>query len=89
MRLRALRPALLAAALLPVSSPAQTLVWSQDGEAQDDRFGISVSGGADLDGDGFDDVVVGSWRHDGPGGVDAGKAYAYSGQTLAQLWILD
>ncbi|HET6203975.1 MAG TPA: integrin alpha, partial [Planctomycetota bacterium] len=81
--------ALLALAAFACGAPAQTLVWSQDGEGQDDRFGISVSGGADFDGDGFDDVVVGSWRHDGPAGLDAGKAYAYSGQTLAQLWVLD
>jgi hypothetical protein len=48
------------------------------GEAIGDRFGISVSGGADFNGDGFDDVIVGAFLSD-YGGQDAGRAYIYYG----------
>src|SRR5262245_60929720 len=81
----------VAFALLGLSSAslAQVPVWSQDGEAQDDRFGISVGGGGDFDGDGFDDVIVGSWKHNGLAGADTGKVYLYSGQTFGLLWFFD
>jgi hypothetical protein len=49
-----------------------------NGEAAGDRFGISVSGVGDLNGDGFADVVVGAYQNDA-GGVDAGRAYLYFG----------
>ena len=50
-----------------------------DGEKYQ-QFGISVSGGGDFDGDGFDDVIVGSDDGDyyDPGG---GSAYAYYGSA--------
>ena len=52
------------------------------GETADDRFGESVSGAGDLNGDGFADVVVGAWRND-VGGSDAGRAYIYYGGPSA------
>jgi hypothetical protein len=44
----------------------------------DDRFGISVSGAGDVNGDGYADVIVGASGNDG-GGADAGRAYVYYG----------
>jgi hypothetical protein len=46
--------------------------------ATDDVFGISVSGAADVNRDGYDDVIVGSSLSDA-GGVNAGRAYVYYG----------
>jgi len=44
-------------------------------------FGISVSGAGDLNGDGFDDVVVGASSED-TGGVLAGAAYVFFGGAV-------
>ena len=48
------------------------------GENLDDLFGTSVSGAADFNGDGFDDVVVGAWDNGGGGGR-SGRAYVFHG----------
>lgn len=60
-----------------------------DGQAADDNLGISVSDAGDVDGDGFDDVIVGALYADPGGLVDAGSAYVYSGATGALLWQFD
>ncbi|MGE5178806.1 MAG: integrin alpha, partial [Bacteroidota bacterium] len=44
------------------------------GATPGENFGASVAGGGDVDGDGFDDFVVGAPTSD-QGGTDAGKAY--------------
>ena len=44
------------------------------GEGPGDGAGIAVSGGGDVDGDGFDDTLIGAHRSD-DGGQDAGQAY--------------
>ncbi len=44
-----------------------------EGAAAGDRFGRSVAGGFDANGDGLDDVAIGAPGHDAPGG-DAGMA---------------
>ncbi|MBX7042016.1 MAG: FG-GAP-like repeat-containing protein, partial [Ignavibacteria bacterium] len=43
-----------------------------------DRFGNSVSSAGDVNGDGYDDLIVGAYANDG-GGTDAGRAYIYFG----------
>ncbi|MCP4386463.1 MAG: hypothetical protein GY798_34485, partial [Hyphomicrobiales bacterium] len=48
------------------------------GDAGGDRAGWSVSSAGDVNGDGFDDLVVGS-RYGDDGGADAGEAYVVFG----------
>lgn len=43
-----------------------------------DQFGSAIAGVGDVNGDGFDDVIVGAYAHDA-GGTDAGRAYVYFG----------
>jgi len=53
--------------------------WS--GPVGEANFGRSVDGAGDVDGDGFDDVVVGN-----PDAGVTGAAIVYSGQTGGVLW---
>ena len=49
---------------------------------QDDYVGNAVSNAGDIDGDGFDDLVVGAYRNDG-GGTDAGRAFVFFGDDFS------
>ncbi|MEE2752033.1 MAG: integrin alpha [Myxococcota bacterium] len=51
------------------------------GEEDGERMGHSLGAAGDVDGDGWVDLVAGSYGHD-ESGFDAGKAYIWSGQTL-------
>jgi hypothetical protein len=51
-----------------------------DGETVSDFSGISVSTAGDVNGDGFDDVIVGATRAD-PNGYDSGSSYVVFGQA--------
>ena len=51
------------------------------GENEDDNAGFAVSGGADINGDGLDDLVVGAPFADSNDDVDSGKAYVVFGKT--------
>ncbi|HEV8320446.1 MAG TPA: VCBS repeat-containing protein [Myxococcota bacterium] len=48
------------------------------GETAGDQFGLSVASAGDVNGDGYDDLVVGA-RFNDAGGTDAGRAYVYLG----------
>ena len=62
-------------------------VW--EGEAQGDFFGYAVASAGDINGDGFDDVVVGAPQYDAVTGVDAGRVYVFSGKDWEVLRTLD
>ncbi len=51
-----------------------------DGMAQGDRSGFSVSNAGDVNGDGFDDVIVGALNAD-PNGFFSGASYVVFGKT--------
>jgi uncharacterized repeat protein (TIGR01451 family) len=50
------------------------------GEAAEDRIGRSVVGVGDVNGDGYDDFLIGSVSSD-YGGVDAGQSYLFLGRA--------
>lgn len=53
------------------------------------RFGYSVAGGCDFNGDGHPDIVVGAPYFDLVGKLDAGRVYIFSGVDHRVLCILD
>ena len=54
------------------------------GEVPKDVFGVSVSSAGDVNGDGFDDVVVGAWDN-GAGGGRSGRAYVFLGPLAGTI----
>ena len=50
-----------------------------NGASADDRSGFSVSSAGDVNGDGFDDLIVGAYLADQTGKPDAGKSYVVFG----------
>ena len=71
------------------SGATGSLIWQIDGAAAEDGLGSSVSGAGDVDGDGFDDVIVGAPKADPGGQSAAGSAFVYSGATGALIWQID
>jgi len=63
-----------------IFEPIDYLVKALNGESAGDHFGISVALAGDVNGDGFDDVIVGAPGNDA-GGSMAGRAYVFSGKT--------
>ncbi|MFQ5646428.1 MAG: carbohydrate binding domain-containing protein [bacterium] len=49
------------------------------GENTRDASGYSVAGLGDVNGDGYNDILIGAWSND-QGGIDAGKAYLFFGE---------
>src|SRR5215204_920303 len=67
-------------AVLDLSSLDGTTGFQISGEAEGDRSGFSVSGAGDINGDGFDDVIVGAPGAD-PNGPGSGAAYVVFGKA--------
>ncbi len=63
-------------------------LYTFTGESIGDVFAISVSGAGDVNNDGFDDLIVGASNNDAAG-LNAGRAYVYSGANGALLHTLD
>ena len=51
------------------------------GFASSDQFGNSISSAGDVNGDGFDDIIIGAPLNDA-GGTNAGRAYIFFGGNL-------
>jgi hypothetical protein len=64
---------------------ADVVLW---GTAAGDNAGIAVSGGGDLNGDGFDDIVVGA-KNESTAASTAGAAYVIYGGDLPEEMTLD
>jgi hypothetical protein len=61
------------------------LLYQWDGHSAGDSFGISVSTAGDVNGDGFDDVVIGANLTDN-NGANSGSTYVYSGANGSALY---
>ena len=59
-----------------------------DGAAANDRFGATLAGVGDFDGDGRGDLLVGAPQHDA-GGLNAGRASLFGASGAAPLLDLD
>jgi hypothetical protein len=56
-------------------APLLTLI----GETAGEGFGTSPSSAGDVDGDGYDDLIVGAWQYAGVA-ISGGRVYLYSGK---------
>jgi hypothetical protein len=54
------------------------------GETVGEGFGIGPAAAGDVDGDGYDDLIVGAWQYAGAA-ISGGRAYLYSGRDGALL----
>ena len=52
-----------------------------NGQSASDKSGFAVSSAGDVNGDGFDDLIVGARYADPAGGADAGKSYVVFGKS--------
>ncbi len=65
-----------------------SVLFSFDGASAGDRFGLSVAGIGDVNGDGFDDVAVGAPFADN-NGVDSGSVVLFSGSDGSVIFTFD
>ena len=65
----------------PITINLSSADYSFIGESASDNAGRSVSSAGDVDGDGFDDILIGA-HYNNDGGADAGKSYLILGSSL-------
>ena len=62
------------------TGPSPTPDWVRDGEKANDEYGNSPATAGDVNGDGYDDLLVNAFRYDDPtGAADVGAAYLFLG----------
>ena len=64
-----------------VSGLGASPAWTAYGNLTGDWFGFSVSTAGDVNGDGYDEVVVGAYRYDNAQQTELGAAYVYYGSA--------
>jgi len=57
-----------------------TAAWSWESNLPNTMFGSAVAGAGDVNGDGFDDLVIGALGYD-TGGLNQGRAYVFLGAS--------
>ncbi|MEW5986635.1 MAG: integrin alpha [Chloroflexota bacterium] len=57
-----------------------TANWTAEGDQEWSGFGFSVATAGNVNGDGYDDVIVGAYAYDN-GQIDEGRAYVYYGSA--------
>ena len=62
------------------SGPAASAVWIAEGNQEWAIFGWKVGTAGDVNGDGFSDIIVGTYAYDN-GQADEGRAYVYLGSA--------
>ena len=65
-----------------------SILYTFDGDSAEDSFGRSVGGADDVNGDGFDDLIVGAYGDDN-NGTDSGSARVFSGVDGSILYTFD
>ena len=71
---------------LELSSLDGTNGFRLDGVANGDRSGSAVSAAGDVNGDGFDDIIVGAGNAD-PNGTSSGSSYVVFGKSVGHLAV--
>ncbi|GAX59205.1 hypothetical protein SCALIN_C01_0136 [Candidatus Scalindua japonica] len=70
------------------SGLSTTADWTDEGDQVSAYFGFSVSTAGDVNGDGYDDVIIGANGYDN-GEVNEGKAFVYYGSSSGISTIAD
>ena len=72
------------------SGPEPTPVWSSESDQAEARMGYSVSSAGDVDGDGFDDVLIGATSYTNDQSIE-GRAWVFlgsaTGPASTAAWI--
>ena len=61
------------------SGLATTPDWTAQANLEDARFGVAVASAGDVNGDGYDDVIIGAPDYDSGGETREGSAFVYHG----------
>jgi len=75
--------------VIVISGRDGSTLMSVEGTAANSELGASVSGGGDVDLDGYADVVAGAPMFDGTAGADTGRIVVLSGADGSELFDLE
>ncbi len=65
-----------------------TADWTMSTNQDNDRFGHAVASAGDVNGDGYDDVIIGASQYEN-GGPDQGRVFVYHGSAMGLATTAD